>query len=377
MTRTSSSSLPLRRRSFLTGLGALALLPAGCDDPRALGERWVSAQGDDEASYGLVAADPDGIVSRVHTGFRGHGLIQRPGDPSRVVMFGRRPGAYAVEVDLDAERITRTLELPANRRLQGHGCFAEDGRLLLTSEADTSTGEGFVGVRDGETFALIRELPTFGIGPHELALMPDGATIVVANGGILTRPDTGAEKLNLDTMRSSLTYLELETGAQRDELRVPEDKASLRHLAVCDDGAVVVVMQVQREVLDHEDPVPLVAVHTPGGSLTPLEDGLELVAAMQDYAGAVAVHDASRVACVTSPRGDLAVFWNIDSGVLLGHHQLHDVCGVTVSSDRRHFVLSGSGGQLRLLDPTTLAQSGEASTYADVRWDNHMIALRA
>lgn len=106
-----------------------------------------------------------------------------------------------------------------------------------------------------------------------------------------------------------------------------------------------------------------------------LQDGLELAAAMRDYGGSVAVDARSRTAAVTSPRGDLVGFWDIDTGALRGHYAFDDVCGVAVSTDST-FVLSGSNGQVRSVDATTLADARDARERFDgVRWDNHMIAL--
>ena len=46
-----------------------------------------------------------------------------------------------------------------------------------------------IGVRDAQDgYRQIGELPSDGIGPHEATLMPDGKTLVVANGGIRTHP---------------------------------------------------------------------------------------------------------------------------------------------------------------------------------------------
>lgn len=371
--------LPLPRRRFLAGLGTLVALPtggAGCDVESSARERWISAHGDDEDTYGLVVAEPGGVATTVKSGFRGHAVAPHPGDPHRVVMFARRPGQHGILVDIEHRRIVQRFECASNRQLAGHGCFNADGTLLLTVESDTETAEGTIAIRDADTLELVRELDTHGIGPHEIALMPDERTIVVANGGLLTRPETGQETLNLETMHSTLTYLDLESGAVVAEERVPEDKASIRHLAVAEDGTVVVAMQVQREALDHTEPRPLVAVHPPGRGLQVLEDGLEFGTAMQDYAASVAVDDHSRVAAVTSPRGNLVAFWNIDTGRLVGHLGVDDVSGVTVSRDRRLFVLSGSGGQVRLVDADPLVEVREArERFSDIRWDNHMIAV--
>jgi hypothetical protein len=41
--------------------------------------------------------------------------------------------------------------------------------------------EGVIGVYDARAnYKRIDEFPTFGIGPHDLALLPDGKTLVVA-----------------------------------------------------------------------------------------------------------------------------------------------------------------------------------------------------
>ncbi|MEM9461954.1 MAG: DUF1513 domain-containing protein [Myxococcota bacterium] len=372
------ASLPLPRRPFLAGLGAMLAMPvvgAGCDAD-FVGERWISAQGADDDTYGLVVAEPGGVATTVKSGFRGHAVALHPADPSRVVMFARRPGRFGIVVDLERVQIVQRFECVAHRRLAGHGCFYADGTRLLTVEADIQTAEGTIAVRDADTLEIVRELDTYGIGPHEAALMPDGRTVVVANGGILTRPETGRDKLNLDTMRSTLAYVDLASGSLLAEERVPEDKASIRHLAVTEDGTVVVAMQVQREALDHTEPRPLVAVQRPGHGLQILEDGLELTTAMQDYAAGVAVDDHSRVAAVPSPRGNLVAFWNIDTGKLVRHLAFDDVSGVALSRDQRRFVLSGSGGQVRLVDADTLAEVEEArERFSDVRWDNHMIVV--
>lgn len=372
------------RRAFLAGLGGAWLLPSACDAPGDEGaeasepsELWLSAHGADEASYALLVASAEGVVARIEAGFRGHDVCLRPGHPDRVVLFGRRPGHEAIEVDLAERRVVRRLRTADGRALQGHGFYTSDGAHLVTSEADVETGHGKLVVRDAETFALETELDSHGVGPHEVALLPDARTIVVANGGLFTRPETGDEVLNLDTMRSSLAYVDLASGELVHEEVYAEPKASIRHLDVCDEGTVVAALQVQREAMSHEEVVPLVLVHRFGERLRPLDAGLELVAAMQDYAGSVAVDSAHRVVGATSPRGDLALFWHVDTGAMLGQLELFDVCGIAASPERSAFVLTGGNAQARLVDAETLAPLAEPpGPYADTLWDNHLVVLR-
>jgi hypothetical protein len=364
------------------GLGGLGLVAPGCsegvDESESLGdvELWLAAQGAEPATYGLAVASRGGLLSLVETGFRGHDVTLRPRYPGRVVLFGRRPGRVAAEIDIVAGRVVRRLVLPEDRALQGHGFFTPDGGLLVTSEMEVESGRGLLVVRDAESLEVVAEHDSYGVGPHELALLPDERTIVVANGGVFTRPETRDAPLNLDTMRSSLAYVDLETGQQVDEALFFERKASLRHLDVCDDGTVVVAMQVQREAMRSTDVVPLVAVHRRGESLRPLVTGREVIAAMNDYAGSVAVDGTNRVVCATSPRGNLAAFWDFGSGELLGQLELFDVCGVALSVEEGQFVLTGGNEQVRRLDAETLAPvAGRLGPYAGVRWDNHLVVL--
>jgi len=68
--------------------------------------------------------------------------------------------------------------------------FARDGRTLFATETAIETGDGVLGIYDAAADYRRRgEVPTHGLDPHEVRLMPDGRTLVIANGGILTHPD--------------------------------------------------------------------------------------------------------------------------------------------------------------------------------------------
>lgn len=369
--------MQLDRRIFLRGLAATGLLPSTACGEEELDERWLSAHGDSPARYGVALLAPGEQEAAVlHSGFRGHDLAQNPARPEQVVMFGRRPGRSALV--LDALRLTRvrTFEPARGHSMMGHGFFSPDGARLYTTEADDVSGDGALVVRETNDWRVLERIATEGIGPHQAALMPDGTTAVIANGGILTRPESGREKLNLDTMRSTLTYLDLDRGRVLASETVAESKASIRHLEVAVDGTVALGLQLQREAMSHNDVVALAGVHRLGERIELFDQGLEIMGAMNDYVGSVAVCSSTRVAGFTSPRGSLAAFWDLDSGALLGSHALRDVCGITVSADARRFVLSSSTGVVRHLDSTTLEERIERRSDATgVRWDNHLITI--
>lgn len=378
---SNSNRLIPDRRQFMLALLASGLAPrllAFLAAEKKTKEFWVSAQGSKPDTYGLSWCHAStNHVNTALSGFRGHGASQHPLRHAAVVMYARRPGTLAIEVNLQSGTVENTFQCAENRHFFGHGCFSRDGKTLFTTEADIQSGKGKIGIRDALTYQQLGEYESYGVGPHEVKLMPDGKTLVIANGGILTRPDTGREKLNLDSMTSSLIYIDTETGQKLGEFKVPEPKASIRHLDVAADGTVAMAMQVQRAVTGHDNTVPLGAIHKPGESISLLDKPDNLIYQMKDYMGSVAINEKLRTAGFTSPRGSIVAFWNIDDGRLLGYHQLNDVCGITVTDDQQFFLISNSFGQLRFLEASTLEESKSLRIVLDgMNWDNHlMLAL--
>jgi hypothetical protein len=364
----------LRRRELLKGLVGAALLPIGCErPPRRL---FASAQGDTDETFSLVVVDERGVACEIRSSFRGHGLAQNPIARESTIMFGRRPATECLVVDIDEGVARGRLVCPASRRFQGHGCFSADGAFVFATEADVVTADGKLGIYRADTLARIDELDTYGKEPHEVALLPDGSTLVVANGGLVTHAGSSETPENLDTMDSTLALVDARTGVRVSEHRVPEPKASIRHLAVTREGAIVFGMQVQREAMARDDAVPLVSVLRLGASIAPLVVDEGLTRAMKDYVGSVAVCAATGVAATSSPRGDLVLFFDVGSGEEIGHHAFADVCGIAVDEARATFWLAGSGGRVRAIDAHTLVErEGARRAFEPLRFDNHLLAL--
>ncbi|MBX9738657.1 MAG: DUF1513 domain-containing protein [Beijerinckiaceae bacterium] len=209
------------------------------------------------------------------------------------------------------------------------------------------------------------EFPSGGIGPHDLRLMPDGDTLVVANGGIATDP-TDRRKLNVPAMRPNLTYLSL-SGSTREQVELEDDlrQNSIRHLAVRHDGLVGFAMQREGEP---GSATPLLGLHRMGNAPLLAEAPIADELAMQGYAGSVAFSgDGSEIA-ITSPRGGRVHRFS-DDGVFLAALSRADVCGLA-PMDRGYLASDGLGGLISISTtvPTPLAR-------ADCAWDNHIVAL--
>ena len=377
-----SGSNGFGRRTFLARLAASGALPAvlsRCGGEAARvglseGPVILSARGARTDTFGLAAVDAADAVVRVSSGFRGHDVTLHPGRSSEALLFGRRPGFESIAVDLRSGEVTARLQAAAGRSFQGHGVFDPDGSTLFTSEADLETAQGKIGVWDGTTYERLTEIDTAGLGPHEILFLPGSGLVAVANGGLLTRPETGRQVLNLDTMDSSLVYLEPESGRVAEQVRVSAPKASIRHMDIAADETVVFGLQVQREALDHDHIVPLMGDHRLGGVPRLFEDSPEVVALFRDYVGSVAVSAWYGVAGFTSPRGDVAGFWSVADGRFSGVVEFADVSGIDAMPDGDRFVLSNSRGEFRMVDAQTLEeQPDQRRRFDGMRWDNHLL----
>ncbi|HID45200.1 MAG TPA: DUF1513 domain-containing protein [Chromatiaceae bacterium] len=370
--------MAIERRNFLKGLGALGLSLGGVLAGAMAGagrQILYSPRADMDDRYYLSAVDSSGgVLFDTPIPTRAHDVVHRPGS-GEVVVLARRPGYYLAVIDAGSGKRLRNLSVDPERPLYGHGVFSSDGRYLFTTENDYQNQRGVIGIRDAQDgYRRVGEIESGGIGPHELCLMPDGKTLVIANGGILTHPDAGRSKLNLDTMMPSLAYVETSSGKLVDDFRLEKrlHQLSIRHLDVNADGQVCFAMQFQGP--KHQR-LPLVGFHRGQASLQLADTPKQVLRQMKNYCGSVCADASGEAFAVSSPRGNLVTFWSAEGGYA-GSVALPDGCGLARSNTPGSFFLSSGQGELgryRMLsgDYQTLTRHPVISGNC---WDNHMIS---
>jgi hypothetical protein len=359
----------LSRRDVLRAIAATAAAMALAPEARAeaAAPRVISpfVEGGEVAGLGLWTrhATPD---ARLALPGRAHAIAMHP-DAKECVAVARRPGRFGIAVDLERFERSGTFEATDGRHFFGHGVFADEGRLFLTTENDYEAGQGVVGLRDATRgYRSIGEWRSGGVGPHDLALSADGAFVFVANGGIDMRPDTGRAKLNEGLITSSIARVAIATGRQEAQVDLGEDMASLsiRHLAALAGG--LLAFGCQDTVRD--------GIVRPLAGLVGPDDGVRWLApppggwaSLSAYIGEIAVDDATSTVAATAPLAGLCVVWDARTGGCLASVALADCCGVGVAPSGT-FIVSSGRGDLVAASPTRQ----ETILSGRLGFDNHL-----
>lgn len=363
--------MAINRRQFTTA--GLALLVNGTTGtPSRAVERNVIAATtrNANATHSAVIYDLDAGPLRVTPlPMRGHDIAINPATKT-CVAFARRPGNFAVAFGLSKKLAPITFHAPANRHFYGHGVFSRDGRLLYTTENDYEHGLGIIGVWDTTAgYRRVGELPAHGIGPHDINLLSDGRTLVIANGGIQTHPDHGRQPLNLATMSASLVYIDRATGdlVDRQTLARGMAKVSVRHLDVGLDNTIVFGCQFKGA---RAQLVDLIGFHKRGERIRYLPQSPALHRALRHYVSSIAVDRSGALCAVTSSRGQHSVIIDIARQRVVAMHAFGDVSGIAPASVNGRFVATSGTGHLALADAKQFAPRRSAAPWS---WDNHAV----
>jgi hypothetical protein len=374
------------RRHFLSGAVRTLMIGAGGLFGRKAGAqaagldiRFLSACGitDANGKLGFTAAAIDGhgeAVLKTELPMRAHEIAWHPAG-TRCLAVGRQPGRYCSMIDLSNGRKTYDLRIAEDHEFNGHAVFPGTGAQIIATEEHVDSSVGRLGFYDSETGAWLKAWPSHGIEPHELILDEKNDRLIVANGGILQRHAVGE-------VESSLIILDLRDGSRIAEGRLPEELASLsmRHIALAASGDVVVGMQDQDAQSDLR---PLVGLLDPGGKIRFLDIPRDIAMTLRGYVGSVAVDASGRIACATSPKGNVAMFWDLEGEAWLGTAQVADGCGVCGNGKSGGFIVTGGKGDV--VEVATMNAAGEPiaprwqSLARDARWhwDNHLTRIPA
>ncbi|HVK56542.1 MAG TPA: DUF1513 domain-containing protein, partial [Burkholderiales bacterium] len=198
--------------------------------------------------------------------------------------------------------------------------------------------------------------------PHALLMRSDGS-LLVANGGILTLPETGRRKLNLVEMDPSLVAID-NRGGMLGQWRLPDNRLSIRHIAPTPDGRLTgLALQAEHKHEDQRRDAPILALFN--------GDRLILAEApsshsLQGYGGDIAYveYSGKRYFAVSCPRAGVIALWDTN-GNYVESISAARVCALAANNFDGDWVATSEAGMIWNL--------GESRKQFEsmMRWDNH------
>lgn len=368
--------MEINRRTFALGLSATAFSVFSGSSVAMTRTTFVtSARNKLDGQFYAVGLDLGfNITWEESLPSRAHAPVPHP-ETNVVAFTARRPDRYVeIRSSIDGQKIHH-ITAARGRHFYGHGIFGPTGRYLFLTENAYDQGRGVVGVYDAhDAFKHIDEIPSGGIGPHEILLMPDGRSLVVANGGIRTHPDHGRVKLNLDSMIPSLQLIDAGSGALRQSFHFKDEafhSLSIRHMVMMPDGRIIIGCQDQ-DVSDAIRPLVYITDRRTG-TLNALKTPSAIMRKMARYVGSVAISAGKQLIAASCPRGNMVVLWDAKSLTYMGMIASNDVCGLTIDSQSGIIISTSGDGKLGRLDSTL--QERDPNRHPFLQWDNHIALI--
>jgi len=287
--------------------------------------------------------------SLVPTGFLPHAIAVHPQEPTRMAVFEKK-GPGACVLDLNEMKVERTLATEPGRHFYGHGSFSSDGSLLFCTEAYLEGHSGVIAVRDGKTFQLLGEFPSYGEEPHECQLIDDGKVMVVTNGGG-----------RLGKSNPCVTYIDVENQRLLHKLEPSREEINTGHFSIAENGALIVVSAPRVGLEQTHTGGVSISVKGADGPLMTMETPEEVVRRMKGEALSVAIHEPTATAAVTHPDGDMVTFWSLEKASFLKMTQLPRPRGITLNRTGEAFYISyGENTALARVECRTLETDVES-----------------
>ena len=336
-----------QRRGFLKAAGGLlgtSFLWSGCarrpSEPAArrvrlgttIGPGRIQVPGVDAMRHYLAMLDLDSPQRRadlIELDFFAHGVTPAPHAPERAVLFEKR-GKGCCEVDLRSKEMLRKIETVEGREFYGHGAYSPDGSLLYCTESEVENrSRGVVAVRDGVSFELLGEFPTYGNAPHDCHFVDAGRTLVITNGG---DPIDGPSA-------PSVTFVDAESEKLVEKVELDDPKLNAGHVATTAARDLAVVSAPRDGLEDELRPRGGLSLRTRRGPLRARKEPASVTERMIGETLSVALHEPTQTVAATNPDGDLVSFWNLQTGELRGSLDLPRVRGVALTLEGAEFVL--------------------------------------
>ncbi|PPR25105.1 MAG: hypothetical protein CFH34_01585 [Alphaproteobacteria bacterium MarineAlpha9_Bin4] len=310
------------------------------------------------------------IIFDVELKNRAHDYIILP-KYNKVCLVARRPENFILLIDLEKGYVKKKIISPSERHFYGHISYSEKDNLIYVTENHYKYNDersGAIAIYDpNKNFKRLGEIPSFGIGPHELKVSSNNK-IVVANGGVLTHPDYPRIKLNLSDIDSNLVILDQSSAKliSKFNLNNKFKHNSIRHIDL--DKSDNIYLGCQSYVKNKFEDLDLV-FKISNAKIYPLKIPSFLLKNLHNYSGSIKVSNNKNKVYASFPKGNSLLIWNLSRGTFLEKKHVFDVCGISIDEVKENVYLSNGKGDLFLINK----QDKLIKEYSkNINFDNHL-----
>lgn len=266
----------------------------------------------------------------IETDFLPHGIYINPNNKYSIFCFEKN-GINACEIDIQTQKIIRTVKTEQNWLFSGHASFSVDGKKIICIEKDKGNYQGSITIRHTDTFEIIQRLPTLGLSPHDCQVDTDN---------ILTVSNTGRSESGFH--QPSLVRINLDTGKLVERIKLDTDDLNCGHFISTKNNELVIASAPVNDKDKDKDKIFSggVSIRNINENMTTMTEPAEVIKHMTGEALSIEVDERRSVAAVTHPEANLLTFWSIKDKRLLKVYAFENPRGLSKTLDKKYFIVS-------------------------------------
>ncbi len=269
--------------------------------------------------------------------FLGHEVIQHPKAPHLIVLL-EKWGTRACLFDCAKGSVTKLIDLSSGRRFFGHGLLSDDGNYLYSGDMNDAGDKGVISIWKFPELTLIKEIPSGGLFPHDMAWSNDRSRLFIANNGAYK--SSFERKVSPDYGAPTICEISLAQSKIVAKYSAPISESHwVTHLKVGKQGYGVFGGNYQTA----QGQMPLVGSFRIGGKAQALDlkNKIDPLNADANPAFSVCMDETTGLAATTVSRSNCTVVWNYKTNQLLKVLKHPNPSGVVFNRDQNSFLVSG------------------------------------
>lgn len=267
----------------------------------------------------------------IETPFLPHGIYIHPGNKYRVFCFEKN-GNNTCEIDLQTQRVVRSLQTEQGQVFSGHASFSHDGKNIYCIESNTTNLQGSITIRDTETFDINRQLPTLGLSPHDCQLSKDN---------ILTVSNTGRSESGFHM--PSLVSIDMTTEKLTERIKLDTDdsvqtKLNCGHFKITDTNDLVIAsapVNNENKALSGG-----VSIRRQNETVSTMKEPEVVIKRMTGEALGIEINQQLSIAAISHPQANLLSFWSIKDKKIIKAYGFDNPRGLSQTLDKKYFIVS-------------------------------------